>query len=78
DSINRVAVPFTQSDKGIVFTNLFSSRLAVGAQYRINQRLSLEIAPYIEQFHSPFIKHYYKVKMRNTGINFSVHYNFNP
>ena len=78
DSVNRVAVPFTQSDKGIVYTNLFSSRMSLGIQHRVNQRITLEIAPYLEQYHSPFIKHYYKVKMRNTGINFSVHYNFNP
>lgn len=78
DSVNKVAVPFTQSDKGIVYTNLFSSRLSIGAQYRINQRITLEIAPYLEQYHSPFIKHYYKVKMRNTGLNLSLHYNFNP
>lgn len=76
DSINKAAVPFTQLDKGIVFKNLVSSRVRLAMNYRIVDQLYFEAAPFIDYFHKPFIKHYYKADFLNYGVSFGLNYTF--
>ncbi|MFM6983639.1 MAG: hypothetical protein ACKOXF_05870 [Chitinophagaceae bacterium] len=76
DSINKAAVPFTQLDKGIVFKNLLSSRVRLAMNYRLYDQLYFEAAPFIDYFHKPFIKHYYKADFLNYGVSFGLNYTF--
>jgi hypothetical protein len=74
DSINKAAVPFSQKDKGIVYRNLMSSRMGLAISYQLSNRLSLEVVPFADVFHSPFIKHYYTAGLRNYGMSFGLRY----
>ncbi len=76
DSINKAAVPFTQNDKGIVFKNLLSSRVQLGFNYNINSHVSLNVSPFVDYFHKPFIKHYYKADFLNYGATVGATYSF--
>lgn len=74
DSINKAAVPFSQKDKGIVYRNLMSSRVSLSFNYALSKRLSIELAPFADVFHKPFIKHYYKADLRNYGMSFGLRF----
>jgi hypothetical protein len=76
DSVNYVAVPMTQKDNQIVFRNNFASTVHVAITVPIAKHLSFEATPYYQINHTPFIKHYYKVSLRNTGINIGLQYSF--
>lgn len=74
DSINRVAVPFSQADKGIVFRNLLSSRIGLNLHYQFNSIVGLQIGGFYDHYHSAFIKHYYKAKIRNYGLQIGLNF----
>jgi len=76
DSVNHVAVPMTQKDNQIVFRNNFASTVHVAITVPIAKHLSFEATPYYQINHTPFIKHYYKVSLRNTGLNLGLQYSF--
>ena len=76
DSINKAAVPFSQKDKGIVYRNLMSSRMSLAFNYQLSNRFSLELSPFADVFHSPFIKHYYRAGLRNYGMSFGLRFRF--
>lgn len=76
DSINKAAVPFSQKDKGIVYRNLMSSRMSLAFNYQLSNQFSLEVSPFADVFHSPFIKHYYKAGLRNYGMSFGLRFRF--
>lgn len=77
DSINRVAVPFTQTDKGIVFRNLLSSRVGLALHYQMNSVIGLQIGGFYDYYHSAFVKHYYKAKIRNYGLQLGLTFKLN-
>lgn len=72
DSVNRVAVPFTQSDKGIVFRHLMSGRISADFNYQLTHRLGIKISPFHDHYFSPFLKHYYKANLRNSGLSLGL------
>lgn len=76
DSINRVAVPFSQQDKGIVFRNLFSTGLKLSMTYQLTPAVELRLQPFYEYYHTPFIDHYYKASLRNYGLSTTLRYRF--
>lgn len=76
DSVNHVAVPMTQKDNQIVFRNNFASTVHMAITIPITKQLAIEATPYYQINHTPFIKHYYKVSLRNTGFNLGLQYAF--
>ena len=76
DSVNHVAVPMTQKDNQIVFRNNFASTVHMAITVPIAKHLAIEATPYYQINHTPFIKHYYKVSLRNTGLNLGLQYSF--
>lgn len=76
DNINKAAVPFTQMDKGIVFKHLMSSRARIVLNYKVSRSVAIELAPFVDYFHKPFIKHYYKADLLNYGLSLGLNYTF--
>lgn len=76
DNLNSIGVPFYAKDQKVVRVNQFSAAIRLNLDYKLTPRSSLWVAPYYEQYFSPFLKHYYQVSFRNLGASTGLKWEF--
>lgn len=76
DNLNSIGVPFYEKDQKIVKVNQLSAAIRLNFNYKFTQSSSIWVAPYYEQYFSPFLKHYYQVSFRNWGASTGVQLEF--